>query len=144
MVEKETSLQKINRLTSSQVNIRNVATSAHIHHGKCISGNSRVMLIDGTVRNAQEIFEEISKEGTIKEENEDHTVFIPKNEVKIFSLNKSTGKLEKRPIQYAWRLNGGNTIKVKLRNVRNRPLVSLISEDAWRRRDAVVAEYIKN
>lgn len=34
MVEKESSLQKINRLTSSQVNIRNVATSAHIHHGK--------------------------------------------------------------------------------------------------------------
>src|SRR3989338_4085692 len=34
MAEKETSLQKINRLTSSQVNIRNIATSAHIHHGK--------------------------------------------------------------------------------------------------------------
>ena len=34
MVEKESSLQKINRLTSNQKNIRNVATSAHIHHGK--------------------------------------------------------------------------------------------------------------
>jgi elongation factor 2 len=34
MAEKETSLQKIERLTNSQVNIRNVATSAHIHHGK--------------------------------------------------------------------------------------------------------------
>ena len=34
MVEKETSLRKIERLTSSQVQIRNVATSAHIHHGK--------------------------------------------------------------------------------------------------------------
>jgi len=34
MVEKETSLQKIQRLTSKQENIRNVATSAHIHHGK--------------------------------------------------------------------------------------------------------------
>lgn len=34
MVEKETSLQKINRLTNTQKNIRNVATSAHIHHGK--------------------------------------------------------------------------------------------------------------
>ena len=34
MVEKESSLQKINRLTSNQANIRNVATSAHIHHGK--------------------------------------------------------------------------------------------------------------
>ena len=34
MVEKETNLSKIERLTSSQKNIRNVATSAHIHHGK--------------------------------------------------------------------------------------------------------------
>lgn len=34
MVEKETSFQKIQRLTNGQVNIRNVATSAHIHHGK--------------------------------------------------------------------------------------------------------------
>lgn len=34
MAVKETSLQKINRLTSKQTTIRNVATSAHIHHGK--------------------------------------------------------------------------------------------------------------
>src|SRR3972149_4868056 len=34
MVEKETSLDKIKRLVKSQKNIRNVATSAHIHHGK--------------------------------------------------------------------------------------------------------------
>jgi len=34
MADKETSLEKIKRLTSNQKNIRNVATSAHIHHGK--------------------------------------------------------------------------------------------------------------
>jgi elongation factor 2 len=34
MVDKETSLEKINRLISKQESIRNVATSAHIHHGK--------------------------------------------------------------------------------------------------------------
>ena len=34
MAEKETSLHKIERLTSTRENIRNVATSAHIHHGK--------------------------------------------------------------------------------------------------------------
>ncbi|VVB79481.1 Elongation factor 2 [uncultured archaeon] len=31
---KETSLEKINRLTSNQTTIRNICTSAHIHHGK--------------------------------------------------------------------------------------------------------------
>ena len=34
MGDKETSLQKITRLMSNQKNIRNIATSAHIHHGK--------------------------------------------------------------------------------------------------------------
>ncbi|MFH1422254.1 MAG: elongation factor EF-2 [Planctomycetota bacterium] len=34
MVEKETQFQKIERLSKSQKNIRNIATSAHIHHGK--------------------------------------------------------------------------------------------------------------
>ncbi len=34
MVEKETNLSKIQRLISKQETIRNVATSAHIHHGK--------------------------------------------------------------------------------------------------------------
>ncbi len=34
MAEKETQFQKIQRLSSQQKNIRNIATSAHIHHGK--------------------------------------------------------------------------------------------------------------
>ena len=34
MAEKESNLKKIERMTSNQKNIRNVATSAHIHHGK--------------------------------------------------------------------------------------------------------------
>src|SRR3989338_4326982 len=116
MADKETGLSKIGRLIGNQANIRNIATSAHIHHGKCISGKSRVMLTDGRVKSAKEIFEEIAVNGTVKEENEDHTVFSPSNKVEIFSLNRSTGKLEKRPIQHAWRLRGGNVIKIKLRN----------------------------
>ena len=34
MVEKETQFQKIRRISKIQKNIRNIATSAHIHHGK--------------------------------------------------------------------------------------------------------------
>ena len=116
MAEKESNLRKIERLTNTQENIRNVATSAHIHHGKCISGNSRVMLSDGSIKTAREIFEEVSKDGKVKEENEDHTVFIPSKKIEVFSLNKENEKIEKKEIQYAWRLNGGNTIKIGLRN----------------------------
>ena len=34
MAEKESQFQKIQRISSNQKQIRNIATSAHIHHGK--------------------------------------------------------------------------------------------------------------
>jgi len=34
MAEKETQFEKIKRLSGNQKHIRNIATSAHIHHGK--------------------------------------------------------------------------------------------------------------
>lgn len=108
--------EKVARITKNPKFIRNICTSAHIHHGKCISGNSRLILAGGSVKTAQEIFEAASKNGKIYQDDDEHTIFIPKEQINIFSLNKKTGTLEKKPVQYAWRLNGGKTIKIKLRN----------------------------
>jgi elongation factor 2 len=116
VVEKETSLDKIKRLVKMQKQIRNIATSAHIHHGKCITGDSRVLLKNGNIRTAREIFEEISKKGKIYEENDEHVVYTPSNKVEVFSLNQETRKMEIKPVQHAWRLKGGRVIKTKLRN----------------------------
>lgn len=116
MAKEESRAEKIIRLVKNPKQIRNIATSAHIHHGKCVSGDSRLMLADGNVKTARDIFEEISKNGAVYEENEEHTVFTPSEKIEIFSLDKSTGKIEKKPIQHAWRLVGGKTIKVNLRN----------------------------
>lgn len=116
MAEKETSLEKIQRLIANQKNIRNVATSAHIHHGKCISGNSRIILSNCTIKRADNVFEEVSANGRIYEENEEHIVYIPKEKIEVLSLNKLDGKIEKKPIQYVWKLKGGNTIKIRLKN----------------------------
>src|SRR3989344_4849977 len=116
MAEKETQFLKIKRISSDQKHIRNIATSAHIHHGKCISEDSRLVLTDGSIKTARELFESVSKNGEVYKENEDHTIFIPNERIEVFSLNKTTGKLEKKPIQYVWRLVGGKTIKTRLRN----------------------------
>ena len=116
MAQEEKKVEKIERLTNNQANIRNIATSAHIHHGKCISGDSRVMLSNGSVITARDIYEEVAKNGKIYKDNEEHTVFIPKDKITIFSLNKETGSIEKKPVQYVWRLKGGDTIKISLRN----------------------------
>ena len=116
MAKEETNLHRIARIMQKPEFIRNIATSAHIHHGKCISGESRLILSNGTIKKAKDIFDEVSAEGKIYEENEDYTIFIPNKEMLTFSFNKETGKIEKKPIQYAWRLKGGNTIKIGLRN----------------------------
>jgi len=116
MVEKESQLDRIKRISKLPEQIRNICTSAHIHHGKCIAGNSRLMLADGSVKTAKEIFEEISKNGALFRENEEHTIFSPNKKIEIFSLNKDNGKIEKKEVQHAWRLIGGKTIKIKLRN----------------------------
>ncbi|MBI2129235.1 GTP-binding protein [Candidatus Woesearchaeota archaeon] len=112
----ETKLDKFRRLMRAQTQIRNICTSAHIHHGKCISGNSRLILADGRIKTAQEVYEEVSNNGNVFKENEDCTIFSPNKSITVFSLNKNTGRLEKKEIQYAWRLTGGKTIKIKLRN----------------------------
>jgi len=116
MAVKETQAEKIKRISKIRKNIRNICTSAHIHHGKCVAGDSRLTLADGSLKTAKELFEEISTNGEIFQENEEHTIFSPKEKIEIFSLNKDTGKIEKKEIQHAWRLLGGKTIKVKLRN----------------------------
>lgn len=116
MVEKETQLNRIKRISKLKEQIRNICTSAHIHHGKCISGNSKLLLADGSIKTAKEIFDEVIKNGSIVKEDEEKAVFSPNQKIEIFSLNKCTGKIEKKEIQYAWRLVGGKTIKIKLRN----------------------------
>ena len=116
MPEKETQTEKIKRISLKRENIRNICTSAHIHHGKCVAGETRLILTDGSIKTAKEIFEKISQTGNLFQENEEHTIFSPKKRIEVFTLNKDTGKIEKKEIQHAWRLIGGKTIKIKLRN----------------------------
>jgi elongation factor 2 len=116
MPEKETQFQKIQRISKNKEQIRNIATSAHIHHGKCIRGDSRIMLANGTIVTARELFECAARTGKIYQENDEYTVYSPEKQIEIFSLNKQSESLEHKPIQYIWRLQGGNTITATLRN----------------------------
>ncbi len=107
---------KVARITKDPRYIRNICTSAHIHHGKCISGNTRLITSNGSLKTAEELFTEVAASGQIFDQTEEHIIFTPKKDITLFSLNKESGKLEKKNIQYVWKLKGGNTIKTTLRN----------------------------
>ncbi len=97
--------------------IRNICTSAHIHHGKCVRGDSRLLLADGSVKTAKELYDLATTIGDKFEEKEEHTIYdLTKKDITVFSLNKETGQLEKKKVGMAWKLTGGKLIQIRLRN----------------------------
>lgn len=110
-------VQDIKNLSKNKENIRNIGVIAHIDHGKCISGDSRIFLADGNVEKAEEIYRKISWIGSKIIEDNEKTVYDASNSgFFVFSLNKKTAEIEKKPIKCAWKLRGGKLIMVKLRN----------------------------
>ena len=50
-------VERFNKVMNNPLNIRNICTSAHIHHGKCISKDSRSMLEEGRILTAEEFYD---------------------------------------------------------------------------------------
>ncbi|HLC78142.1 MAG TPA: elongation factor EF-2 [Candidatus Nanoarchaeia archaeon] len=98
-------------------NIRNICTSAHIHHGKCISKDSRILLENGSIITAEGLFDICKKNGILFENNEYHVIYdVSKLNLRVFSVNKDRASIEVKPVSLTWKLVGGSTIKLKLRN----------------------------
>lgn len=114
----EDMIEQVRKITKDTRFVRNICTSAHIHHGKCITGDSRVLLSDGRILTARELYDYCEKNGILFEnKKEEHVIYdTSKLDFNVFSLNKDTNKIEKKAVSMAWRLNGGNIIRLKLRN----------------------------
>ncbi len=105
------------KLMADRENIRNIGTVAHIDHGKCVSPDTRLQLADGQLVRAEQLFEILKSDSAIAQQDSDQTVFdVSQKNFIIFSLNKSTGQVEKKAISHAWKLSGGKTLRVQLRN----------------------------
>ncbi|MHA1839418.1 MAG: elongation factor EF-2 [Candidatus Ranarchaeia archaeon] len=88
---------------------------AHIDHGKCVAGKTRLYFSDGTVATAESFFDNVSRGCPVVKRTKEETIYDCASLGKaVFSLNKETGRLEHRKIKYAWKLRGGRLIKVKL------------------------------
>lgn len=117
MGRKEEMAKAAEILMMKQADVRNIGIVAHIDHGKCVSPNTRLLFADGSIETAETIFENLSKKGKIVRENIGEVVCeLTEESTPIFSLNKETGIMEQRNISHVWKLKGGKTLKVKLRN----------------------------
>ncbi|MCX6798890.1 MAG: elongation factor EF-2 [Candidatus Diapherotrites archaeon] len=116
MAKREEMVKIAEKLMNTRANIRNIGTVAHIDHGKCVAPHSRVQLADGRVLSAEQLYAESVLSGEKVRETKSETIFALKKPITVFSVNRNTGKIEKKCISHAWKLRGGKTLRVSLRN----------------------------
>ena len=84
---------KVARITKDPRYIRNICTSAHIHHGKCISGNTRLIVSNGSIKTAEEIFTEVIKREAYTGKPGDGAIFVA-NIQKAIKITKDKEGIE--------------------------------------------------
>ena len=75
MVKKEEIVKIAQKLMNSRETIRNIGIVAHIDHGKCVSGETRLQLSSGRITKASELFKEAALKGQKIVEDSEKTVF---------------------------------------------------------------------
>lgn len=115
MVRKEYVVEEVGKMMNKLSHIRNIAIVAHVDHGKCISGDARLVLGDGRVVDAEELYAEIERQGTAVKLDENEQIYSAQG-ISAFSLNKNEARVEQKRITHAWKLRGGRMTKVRLRN----------------------------
>ncbi len=116
MGRREEMVKLAEKMMQNRENIRNIGIVAHIDHGKCIDGKARIALADGRVMTAEEVFQLSALQGKKVRETKNETIFALDEPLELFSVNKGTGRVEKKIASHAWKLTGGKMLKVKLRN----------------------------
>ena len=116
MAKKEDVARLAEKLMNKMENIRNIGIVAHIDHGKCVAPETRLQMADGSFIAARELFEKAALNGAKAKETPDEIVYSLNDEVKVFSVEKETGKIVARKISHAWKLKGGKTLVIALRN----------------------------
>ncbi|PSQ44368.1 hypothetical protein BRD07_00310, partial [Halobacteriales archaeon QS_9_68_42] len=89
-------VQECERLMDEPENIRNIAIAAHVDHGKCIAGDARVALADGTIVEAAELHRRVQADGeAVDREGE---AFAPRDDLEVVSLDRATGETTAEPL----------------------------------------------
>ncbi len=108
----------IREIMHRPANIRNIAIAAHIDHGKCVSGDSRIHLASGGIKSAKEIFDTHSNGAKFVKSDESETIFdVSEKGLYVNSFDKNNGKIVNKRITHLWKLKKTDPlVKVTLKN----------------------------
>jgi len=93
-------IERIKEVIYDPERIRNVATSSHVHHGKCVSADTLIFLENKTIT-AKELFEEIKKDGILVKKDFEEVYKLAKP-IKV--LTYKDGTISKELITHAWKI----------------------------------------
>ena len=104
--------EKVLEIMKDPTRIRNIGIIAHIHHGKCVSGDTIIYLVDKKVK-AKDLFEYCAKKGILVKKDEYEIIYdVSHLNLYVYSYNKETDRIEKRKITHAWKLKGGEVLEI--------------------------------
>ena len=89
-----------------------VTVCGHVDHGKCVSGDTLIPLVDGTIISAKELFENNFNKEEVKKIEDDLFQDISKKGIEVFSFD---GKdIINKNISYIWKRKAKKLIEIKL------------------------------
>jgi len=114
MAEKKSMIERIKEIMTDPTRIRNVATSSHVHHGKCVSPDTLIFTLNN-VFTAEEFFEMGKKFGILVKKDESEEIYdITHLNIYTLSLSKDK-KIRIRKITHVWKLrNDDNLLRIEI------------------------------
>jgi len=115
MTMKKEMLERIKECMQNPERIRNVATSSHVHHGKCVSGETLIFLENGPIT-AKELFKIAKKEGILERKGLEE-VYKFKKPLSVLTYNN--GVISRGMLTHAWKIeNSDELIEVETKDGR--------------------------
>jgi len=115
MTMKKEMIERIKECMQHPERIRNVATSSHVHHGKCVSGETLIFLENGAIT-AKELFEIARKEGILQKKDQEEVYKLKKP---LSVLTYKNGTISRGLLTHAWKIeNFDELIEVETKDGR--------------------------
>ncbi|MEM5843600.1 MAG: elongation factor EF-2, partial [Candidatus Aenigmatarchaeota archaeon] len=109
-------IERIKEVMKDPERIRNVATSSHVHHGKCVSGDAIVFLEKETIA-AKELFNLLKNRGKLVKKDESEEVYEVLDE--IYALTYNNGSISRSRLTHVWKIkNDDMLLEIKTKDGR--------------------------